>query len=129
MDSTLRGTVNVARVFIPKRSCRRSIRPHCGMTMGSWRTLQYVTSLYTSILIVDVLNFVQPFTAHFPRADINELVSGDLLHQVIKGTFKDHLVTWIGEYLTLTHGESDGKKLLDEIDRRYVTRSHTKHFT
>ncbi|KAI0821667.1 hypothetical protein BC628DRAFT_1412796 [Trametes gibbosa] len=61
---------------------------------------------------------VTPFTAHFPRANINELVSGDLLHQVIKGTFKDHLVTWIGEYLTLTHGEARGKEYLDEIDRR-----------
>ncbi|KAI0364939.1 hypothetical protein BV20DRAFT_1056861 [Pilatotrama ljubarskyi] len=43
---------------------------------------------------------VTPFTHDFPRANINELLSGDLLHQVIKGTFKDHL------------------ELLDEIDRR-----------
>ncbi|KAI9569828.1 hypothetical protein HD554DRAFT_2037827 [Boletus coccyginus] len=30
---------------------------------------------------------------HFPRADIHELIVLDLLHQLIKGTFKDHLVT------------------------------------
>lgn len=61
---------------------------------------------------------IQPFTNDFPRANIHELLSGDLLHQVIKGAFKDHLVTWLGEYLTLTHGEAQAKELLDEIDRR-----------
>ena len=61
---------------------------------------------------------MQPFTTGFPRADIHELLSGDLLHQLIKGTFKDHLVTWVGEYLVKTHGEAHGKELLDEIDRR-----------
>ncbi|KAK7683266.1 hypothetical protein QCA50_013528 [Cerrena zonata] len=59
-----------------------------------------------------------PFTNDFPRADIHELLSGDILHQVIKGTFKDHLVTWIGDYLVAEHGESKGKEILDEIDRR-----------
>ncbi|THG97937.1 hypothetical protein EW026_g4170 [Hermanssonia centrifuga] len=33
-----------------------------------------------------------PFTNDFPRADICQLISGDLLHQIIKGCFKDHLV-------------------------------------
>ncbi len=60
---------------------------------------------------------LKPFTNDFPRADIHELLSGDLLHQLIKGTFKDHLVTWIGEYLTIEHGESRAKEILDEIDR------------
>ena len=63
-------------------------------------------------------SYRKPFTEGFPRADIYELLSGDLLHQLIKGTFKDHLVTWIGEYLMITHGEARGKELLDEIDRR-----------
>ncbi|EIW82027.1 hypothetical protein CONPUDRAFT_89505 [Coniophora puteana RWD-64-598 SS2] len=35
------------------------------------------------------------FTHHFPRADIHKLLSPDLLHQVIKGTFKDHVILWI----------------------------------
>ncbi|KAI0669674.1 hypothetical protein C8Q78DRAFT_1070741 [Trametes maxima] len=61
---------------------------------------------------------VTPFTHEFPRADINELLSGDLLHQIIKGSFKDHLVTWVGDYLLQTHGDARGKELLDEIDRR-----------
>jgi len=34
----------------------------------------------------------QPYTSYFPRADIYELISPDLLHQLVKGVFKDHLV-------------------------------------
>ena len=54
---------------------------------------------------------------NFLCADIHELISADLLHQVIKGTFKDHLVTWAGEYLELEHGRMGADKILDEIDR------------
>ncbi|KAI0339761.1 hypothetical protein BDW22DRAFT_1335609 [Trametopsis cervina] len=65
-----------------------------------------------------IIGDVIPFTSTFPRANIFELFSGDLLHQVIKGAFKDHLVEWIGTYLKRTHGEARGKEYLDEIDRR-----------
>ncbi|KII90591.1 hypothetical protein PLICRDRAFT_106965 [Plicaturopsis crispa FD-325 SS-3] len=61
---------------------------------------------------------VVPFTNDFPRADIHELLAPDLLHQVIKGTFKDHLVTWVGDYLVAEHGEKRGNEILDDIDRR-----------
>ena len=56
----------------------------------------------------------------FPHADINELISPDLLHQVIKGLFKDHLVTWVEEYLVLTHGCSCANVILDDIDRQHI---------
>ncbi|KAJ6612468.1 hypothetical protein B0H10DRAFT_2052194 [Mycena sp. CBHHK59/15] len=47
----------------------------------------------------------------FPRADIHEMLSSDLLHQVIKGSFKDHLVTgW--------HTKANADAIMDEIDRR-----------
>lgn len=61
-----------------------------------------------------------PFTNDFPHADIHEMISPDLLHQVIKGTFKDHLVTWVGEYVKRVNGGSDSAMhaVLDEIDRR-----------
>ncbi|KAG1793243.1 uncharacterized protein HD556DRAFT_1443669 [Suillus plorans] len=45
---------------------------------------------------------IVPFTNYFPHADIHELLSPDILHQLIKGAFKDHLVKWI----------------LDDIDHR-----------
>ncbi|KAH7903589.1 hypothetical protein BJ138DRAFT_1191650, partial [Hygrophoropsis aurantiaca] len=61
---------------------------------------------------------IVPFTHSFPRADIHQLLSPDLLHQVIKGTFKDHIVTWINEYLHLEYGETRANEIIDDIDRR-----------
>ncbi|KAF8815339.1 hypothetical protein BYT27DRAFT_7225445 [Phlegmacium glaucopus] len=40
---------------------------------------------------------VVPFTNDFERANIHELLAPDLLHQLIKGTFQDHLVLWVKE--------------------------------
>ncbi|KAF8876420.1 hypothetical protein BD779DRAFT_1613320 [Infundibulicybe gibba] len=61
---------------------------------------------------------ILPFTHDFPRADIHEILTPDLLHQVIKGTFKDHLVTWVSDYLILEHGAARADEILDDIDRR-----------
>ncbi|KAJ7840102.1 hypothetical protein B0H14DRAFT_3696876 [Mycena olivaceomarginata] len=60
-----------------------------------------------------------PFTQDFPRADIHEMLSPDLLHQIIKGTFKDHLVTWVGEYINIKHEKAEADAIMDEIDCRY----------
>ncbi|KDQ49060.1 hypothetical protein JAAARDRAFT_143949 [Jaapia argillacea MUCL 33604] len=65
-------------------------------------------------IIADIV----PFTEGFPHADIYEILSPDLLHQVIKGTFKDHLVSWVGDYLKLRYGESRANQILDDIDHR-----------
>ncbi|EED82955.1 predicted protein [Postia placenta Mad-698-R] len=62
----------------------------------------------------------KPFTNDFPWVDIHEMLSGDLLHQVIKGAFKDNLITWIGEFLVITHGHVHASEILDEIDRLAV---------
>jgi len=48
------------------------------------------------------------------------MISPDLLHQLIKGTFKDHLVAWVCDYLLALHGERRANIILDYIDRRYV---------
>ncbi|KIM67665.1 hypothetical protein SCLCIDRAFT_20711 [Scleroderma citrinum Foug A] len=59
-----------------------------------------------------------PFTNDFPRADIYELIAPDLLHQIIKGTFKDHLVKWVEKYLHQEHGDAPASEILDDIDRQ-----------
>ncbi|KAG2126953.1 hypothetical protein DEU56DRAFT_872848 [Suillus clintonianus] len=65
-----------------------------------------------------IINDLVPFTNDFPRADIHELIAPDLLHQLIKGTFKDHLVEWVGKYLLHVHGKKGAEKIQDDIDRR-----------
>ena len=53
---------------------------------------------------------------HFPRVDIHTMISPDLLHQVIKGMFKDHLVTWVIDYICATYLESGATHILDKLN-------------
>ncbi|KAG2143883.1 hypothetical protein BD769DRAFT_1661276 [Suillus cothurnatus] len=59
-----------------------------------------------------------PFTNDYPQADIHKLLSPDLLHQIIKGIFKDHLVDWVENYLNITHGACHAAEIVDDIDCR-----------
>ena len=77
-------------------------------------------SLSLSVTRICLSLSLQPFTADFPRADIYELLSPDLLHQVIKGTFKDHIVMWVNEYLLEAHGEAQGLEIIADIDHQWV---------
>ncbi|KAF8833748.1 hypothetical protein BDN67DRAFT_992789 [Paxillus ammoniavirescens] len=51
-----------------------------------------------------------PFTDDFPRADIRQLIAPDILHQLVKGKLKDHLVQWVGKYLELEYGKAGAKE-------------------
>ncbi|KAG6809100.1 hypothetical protein H0H92_001623 [Tricholoma furcatifolium] len=68
-----------------------------------------------------IVDGIMPFTHYFPGADIHELLSPDLLHQLIKGVFKDHLVTWVVDYLTLQHGKSGAERIMADVDRRIAS--------
>ena len=63
-------------------------------------------------------NHFQPFTDEFPCASIYLLLAPDILHQLIKGTFKDHLVDWVMKYLEFTHGKAGAKEILTNIDQQ-----------
>jgi len=61
---------------------------------------------------------IQSFTEDFPHADIHELISADILHQVIKGAFKDHLITWIQEWIEADKGKKVAKQIFSYIDHQ-----------
>ncbi|KIO12257.1 hypothetical protein M404DRAFT_20081 [Pisolithus tinctorius Marx 270] len=63
---------------------------------------------------------VVPFTDDFPCTNICQLLAPDLLHQLVKGTFKDHLVKWVGKYLELEYGKTGAKEWLADIDQWQV---------
>jgi Plavaka transposase len=83
--------------------------------LGIW---WYVRQWFLSLLKAYFLP--KPYTVDFPRADIYQLIAPDLLHQIIKGTFHDHLVTWVVEYIQAVHREKDANEILADIDRRWV---------
>ncbi|KIM61542.1 hypothetical protein SCLCIDRAFT_25845 [Scleroderma citrinum Foug A] len=65
-----------------------------------------------------IVHDIVPFTSEFPRTDIHELIAPNLLHQLIKGTFKDHVITWINKYLELVHGKQHASEIIADIDHR-----------
>ena len=52
----------------------------------------------------------------FSPRDICEMISPDLLHQIIKGAVKDHIVDWVTQWLINTHGKAHANKVLEDID-------------
>ncbi|KAN0084625.1 hypothetical protein V8E55_008129 [Tylopilus felleus] len=76
-------------------------------------------------LLINELDLVQlwdkfgiPFTNNFPRADICCFLSPNIIHQLIKGTFKDHLVDWVKKFLVKMHNQTQPDIILNDIDRQ-----------
>ncbi|KAJ7613474.1 hypothetical protein FB45DRAFT_1111991 [Roridomyces roridus] len=110
---------------IVQGNCARCLSPSDDLDRESARRcLEHTEALLDALSLKElwddfgIVGDIVPFTSDFPRADIHELISMDLLHQIIKGTFKDHLVDWVEEYIELTHSPAEAKRILAEIDRR-----------
>ncbi|KAJ7194131.1 hypothetical protein GGX14DRAFT_404915 [Mycena pura] len=47
---------------------------------------------------------------------------------VIKGTFKDHIVTWVNKYLVLEHGEKRALEIIQDIANQELYKSSLNSF-
>jgi hypothetical protein len=56
----------------------------------------------------------------FLRADIHELLAPNILHQLIKGMFKDHIVLWVKKYIRANHVKAQAELILADIDQWLV---------
>ncbi|KAI0632830.1 hypothetical protein C8Q77DRAFT_1058772 [Trametes polyzona] len=68
------------------------------------------------------LRAVEPFWADLPHADIFTALTPDLLHQLHKGVFKDHLVSWV------TQAMEGGATELDRRFKAMFKHSDLRHF-
>ncbi|KAI9432304.1 hypothetical protein BJY52DRAFT_1132806 [Lactarius psammicola] len=105
--------------------CPRCTAHPNNLDIGGERRSQELTKALVNVLDLGslrdqygIVGSVTPFTFEFPRADIHEIIAPDILHQVVKGTFKDHLVTWVEDFLVLKYGKNNANVILDDIDRR-----------
>ncbi|KAH9916552.1 hypothetical protein B0H21DRAFT_781954 [Amylocystis lapponica] len=105
--------------------CPKCTANHNDLDSGGGRRSRNHTGVLVEELGQDILwqdygivSDIVPFTNDFPRADIHQLLSPDLLHQLIKGTFKDHLVDWVEQYINDNNRPARAKAILADIDRR-----------
>ncbi|KAG0695978.1 hypothetical protein DFH29DRAFT_1004961 [Suillus ampliporus] len=109
------------------------VRRWCAKCLSHCENLDEInlcrSRLHTDVLIEEcdhmtlwneygIVGELMPSTNDFPHADIHKLLAPDLLHQIIKGAYKDHLVEWVKKYLLWTHGKSQANVILDDIDQR-----------
>ncbi|KAF9489508.1 hypothetical protein BDN71DRAFT_1435331 [Pleurotus eryngii] len=80
------------------------------------KTLQEAYTLQELWDNYGIVGDLVPFTLAFSHANIYEMLSMGLLHQVIKGIFKDHLVEWVVDYINAENSKPDTAQILADID-------------
>jgi len=71
------------------------------------------------MFIKTYLQSFQPFTNAFPHADIHELLAPYLLHKLIKGAFKDHIISLVNDHVNVEHPTQEANQILDDIGQWY----------
>lgn len=66
------------------------------------------------------LRAIKPFWQHLPHTDIFSCMTPDLLHQVHKGVFKEHVAKWSTLAIGLPRSDLDEHAQRREMDARYL---------
>ncbi|KAL1674742.1 hypothetical protein EV122DRAFT_293228 [Schizophyllum commune] len=66
------------------------------------------------------LRAIKPFWEHLPHTDIFSCMTPDLLHQVHKGVFKEHVAKWSTLAIGLPRSDLDEHAQRREMDARYL---------
>ncbi|KAG0703375.1 hypothetical protein DFH29DRAFT_981942 [Suillus ampliporus] len=92
----------VLLMCIIRGRCPKCMAPRANLDQDVLcRCHDYVEALIEEGPLGDMFNVagivpeLVPFTNDFPRADIYQMISPNILHQLVKGAFKDHLVEWV----------------------------------
>ncbi|KAI5890978.1 uncharacterized protein SCHCODRAFT_02580106 [Schizophyllum commune H4-8] len=67
------------------------------------------------------LRAVKPFWEHLPHTNIFSCMTPDLLHQVHKGVFKEHVAKWSTLAIGIPRSDMDEHAQRREMDARYLT--------
>ncbi|KXN85618.1 hypothetical protein AN958_11080, partial [Leucoagaricus sp. SymC.cos] len=101
--------------YDPKYSPSELIIPRTAI--AAWFELK---TLWKEYGIVGDIIICLLFAENFPCGDIYSMLSPDILYQLIKGIFKDHLVSWIEEYLTKKspYSPKEEREILSKINHQ-----------